>query len=714
MSLEMRSAMRRVLAAGLLIALAGCGGGGSSSTAPPASGAPPTSPVTPTVPVTPDVPATPSPVNCNNGAIGTPTNPAPTWFSYATTKSVPFTNVYSNCFTKANSLMGVFVSNGGIDIGIAGDENWSGFFPLALHYQQITPGTYTVNGSVMAGDRSPRDHSCGASSTTFTVTNVAYADGRIDVLDLTFSENCMAGGTLSGQLHYWAGDPTTAPGPKPIPANLWKPDASFVAPAGNYMYVEGSAGEPVSRGRNVTLTNNLYLEQRGGNEINFQAASSLDTWQARFTAPLPYTLIPVGYYGTFNGADNPVLGTLAVMTSLICSPPASGWFVVDSIHYSAINGEFQISDLDLRFEQVCTKGDTPLHGKIHWSATPPGAMTLTNQIPAFPAPVPFMPSLLPSGNVCQRAMSGIVTPPGTLGQTFVSLDSDAGDYIGQGTSYCYTLATANLPLTVTDSTINLVVAGDDNWTGTFTVPLTNGQIQPGTYKTGASWGGNGRGCGAEATSITISNATYVNGSLNVLDLNFHLRCYASTGDLNGVIHWWADDPTRWPGPATTGTQKLWKPMPAFVPPAGNYVYLEGTGGDYVSAGLSYLYTPEIKPITIQQWNLNAMTVRVGGLIPDWQINLQGSQDATRILPGLYKSGTSDSFNNPVTGRLSVSGLHRGCNSVVGWYIIDKITYSNATSPDQLTGLDARFEQYCLDFEGSSLTPLHGQIHWIAN
>lgn len=697
--------MRRVLAAVLFIALAGCGGGGgSSSTAPPVTGSPPTPPVTPIVP------ATPSPNSCNNGVIGTPTNPAPTWFSITTT----FGGDYSNCFTKANSLIGVLVSNGGIGLGISGDENWSGSFPLSLHYEQITPGTYTVNGALMGGDHSSRDHSCAASSATFIVTNVAYVDGTLDVLDLTFSETCNYGSnTLSGQLHYWAGDSTAAPGPKPIPANLWKPDASFVAPAGNYMYLEGSAGDPVSKGLNFVLTDNLYLEQRGGNEINFQAPSSSSNWQAWFKAPLPYALIPSGYYGTYNGAANPVLGTLSVMTYLACPVPASGWFTVDSIHYSATNGVFQISDLELRFEQVCTRGNTPLHGKIHWSTTPPGTMTLTNQIPAFTTPVPFMPSLLPTGNACQRAMSGIVTPPNTPGQTFVSLDSEVGDYIGQAGSYCYTLANANLPLTITDNTIKIAVGGDDYWTGTFAVPMTNGKIQPGNYQAGASWSGNARGCGVQASSITISNATYVNGNLNVLDLNFHLRCYASTGDLNGVIHWWANDPTRWPGPASTGNQNLWKPMPAFVAPAGNYVYLEGTGDDFVSGGLTYLYTPDIKPITLQQWDQNAFSVNVGAPhFPDWQINFQGSRAATRIQPGLYKNMTN--FDNPVTGTLRASGLHRGCNSSVGWYIIDKITYSSATSPDQLTGLDVRFEQYCLDFEGSSATPLHGQIHWTAN
>jgi hypothetical protein len=122
------------------------------------------------------------------------------------------------------------------------------------------------------------------------------------------------------------------------------------------------------------------------------------------------------------------------------------------------------------------------------------------------------------------------------------------------------------------------------------------------------------------------------------------------------------------------------------------------------------------PIAIQQMNRNAIGVLVGDPhFPDWEIDFQGSPASTRIQPGLYKDMKRWPFNNPVTGGLSASGLHRGCNMISGWYMVDKITYSNATSPDQLTSLDVRFEQYCLAFLGaSSLTPLHGQIHWVAN
>jgi hypothetical protein len=607
----------------------------------------------------------------------------------------------------------VYLSNAGVEFSFIGNEAWSASFPLTLHYEKITPGTYTVNTKLLAGN-----HSCNVSSATFTITNVAYIDGNLDVLDLTYNETCDFGGTISGQLHYWAEDPTTVPGPmNPIPSNLWQPEPSFVAPVGNYMYLEGSAGDPVSQGHNFVLTTNLYLSQRADNTITLQAPSSASAWQALFSAPLPYALIPVGYYGSFNGVANPVLGTLSVKTSLICSQ-ASGWFTVDSIHYTASNGVFQISDLELRFEQVCTKESTPLHGKIHWSSPPTSGVTLTKQMPASVTPIKVTPSSLPSDNACVRAMNGIVTPQGTPGQTFVALDSQPEDNIGRGISFCYTLANAQLPVSISNNAINISVAGDENWTGTFPVTVTNGQIQTGTYQTGSSWWGHSQGCVNDNynSAITITNATYVNGSLNVLDLNFQMHCENSAGGLNGVIHWWANDPTSWPGPVTAGNQNLWKPNPAFIPPAGNYVYLEGTGGDFISAGLTYLYTPDIMPIAIQQMNRNAIGVLVGDPhFPDWEIDFQGSPASTRIQPGLYKDMKRWPFNNPVTGGLSASGLHRGCNMISGWYMVDKITYSNATSPDQLTSLDVRFEQYCLAFLGaSSLTPLHGQIHWVAN
>ncbi|MES3025566.1 MAG: hypothetical protein V4857_28650 [Pseudomonadota bacterium] len=601
--------------------------------------------------------------------------------------------------------MGVFVSNAGIGLGIVGNEHWSGSFPLRLKYEQITPGTYVVDTKLLDGSIS-----CNATSATFTITNVAYVDGKLDVLDLTYNQTCTLGGTISGQLHYWAEDPTTAPAPtNPIPSNLWQPGPSFVAPSGNYMYLEGSAGDPISKGQNFLLTDNLFLSQHG-NTIEFQAPSSAYAWKAKFSAPIPYALIPVGYYGSFTGVANPVFGTLDVSTFLTCAVPASGWFTVDSIRYSATNGIFQIAELELRFEQVCSKGNTPLRGKIHWSA-PISGLTLTNQMPALATPIKIAPSTLPSGNACQRAMTGIVTPLGTPGQTFVALDSQLGDYLGQGGSYCYTLANAKLPVSIIDKTINITVAGDDSWNGAFPVTVINGQIQTGSYQAG-SWSGNGRGCSNLASKVNVTNATYVNGSLSALDLNFQMRCDASTEELNGVIHWWANDPTGWPGPATTGTENLWKPMPAFIPPAGNYVYLEGTGDDYISLGLAYLYTPAVKPIVFEQLHLNAIGITVGEKFsPAWQIYLQGSQALTRIQPGLYKNMTRYPFNNPVTGGLSASGLHRGCNNISGWYMIDKITYS---ATDQITELDARFEQYCLAYGASSLTPLHGQIHWVAN
>ena len=59
------------------------------------------------------------------------------------------------------------------------------------------------------------------------------------------------------------------------------------------------------------------------------------------------------------------------------------------------------------------------------------------------------------------------------------------------------------------------------------------------------------------------------------------------------------------------------------------------------------------------------------------------------------------FHNAVKGGLSWGGNGRGCNTLTGWFVIDKISYVNGNVKE----LDARFEQHC---EGGS-SALRGRI-----
>ena len=71
--------------------------------------------------------------------------------------------------------------------------------------------------------------------------------------------------------------------------------------------------------------------------------------------------------------------------------------------------------------------------------------------------------------------------------------------------------------------------------------------------------------------------------------------------------------------------------------------------------------------------------------------------------GYYANLTRAPFSAPAVGGLEWSGEGRGCNTLIGWAIIDKVTFVAGV----ITELDARFEQHC---EGGS-SALRAQIHW---
>ena len=78
---------------------------------------------------------------------------------------------------------------------------------------------------------------------------------------------------------------------------------------------------------------------------------------------------------------------------------------------------------------------------------------------------------------------------------------------------------------------------------------------------------------------------------------------------------------------------------------------------------------------------------------------------TPIKVGYYGDLRRFPFHNPIKGGLSWYGNGRGCNTLTGWFAVDKAIYTGTT----LTAIDIRFEQHC---EG--LVPaLRGAIHWTA-
>ena len=95
----------------------------------------------------------------------------------------------------------------------------------------------------------------------------------------------------------------------------------------------------------------------------------------------------------------------------------------------------------------------------------------------------------------------------------------------------------------------------------------------------------------------------------------------------------------------------------------------------------------------------------GGLhgFSGWNGNFLMPQSASTLSVGLYEGLQRYPFNNPVKGGLSWSGEGRGCNTLSGWFAVDKVSYSGTT----LQSLDLRFQQNC---EGG-VAALRGKLHW---
>jgi len=297
------------------------------------------------------------------------------------------------------------------------------------------------------------------------------------------------------------------------------------------------------------------------------------------------------------------------------------------------------------------------------------------------------------------------------GVTTITLNSDPGDYIGQGGSYVYTNANSLITTSPSGGHLYLQVDGDEKWRADFQLPSNYTELTPGTYTNltrypfhdkavgGLSWSGEGRGCNTLTGWIIINKATYVSGALTELDMQFAQYCSGGTAGLYGDIKWYADDTTVPPGPVTPIPEALWNPDPALLPATGNFVYLESDVGDYIGGGLTYSYNEPYDTISVSAFN-NRVTVGVGG----WTGNFVGMNTLDTLEVGYYGDLQRYPFNNPAKGGLSWYGNGRGCNKLSGWFAVDSVRYSGT----ELAEIQIRFEQHC---EGGD-PALNGIIKWV--
>lgn len=605
-------------------------------------------------------------------------------------------------YTNSTAVISVNAGSARLSVSVDGDENWNADFQAMNVISFIEAGyygdlrRYPFHNPVKGGlNWSGEGRGCNRLTGWFVVDNVTYNGNTLASIDLRFEQHCDGGPALNGAIHWDVNDNTGAPGPVvPPPAGLWAPAQGVTPVSGNYVYLESDLGDYIGAGQS-------YLYTPLDSVINVDAASAHltvsiqgdESWNGEFQAMNSLMRLEVGYYGNLQRFPfhNPVTGGLSWSGEGRGCNTLTGWFVVDSVTY---NGNTLMA-IDLRFEQHCEGNGPALNGEIHWDA---------NDTTSAPGPVVPPPTGLWSPTPGVTPASG----------NYVYLESQVGDWVGQGLNYLYTPLDTVFSVSTTGARLNVGVTGDESWNGNFQAMNSLSQLEVGYYgdlqrypfhnpvKGGLNWSGEGRGCNRLTGWFVVDSITYSGSTLTAIDLRFQQHCDGGPA-LNGEIHWDASDTTAAPGPVLPIPAGLWEPTPGITPTNSNYVYLESDFGDWVGGGANYLYTPADSIISVNAANAR-LTVDVNG-DEDWGGTFQAMNSISQLQVGYYGDLQRYPFHNPVKGGMSWSGEGRGCNTLTGWFVVDSITYSGST----LTAIDLRFQQHC---DGGPA--LNGEIHWDAS
>ena len=201
----------------------------------------------------------------------------------------------------------------------------------------------------------------------------------------------------------------------------------------------------------------------------------------------------------------------------------SGSVTIDTVRYDADS----LSALDMTFEQRCESLSPVLRGKVHWRAD--DAFTR--------GPVVPIPASLWQPNPAGLPTSG----------SYVFLQSDPGDPIGQGKSHLLRSSSAPILVNSNDGRFSVTVQG---FTGVFATMNSIGAVTYGYYPNvmlrdshnpvfgGMTWSADGiADCTSVAGWYAVDRIVYTERTVTSLDLRFEQRCNGLTPALRGAVHW---------------------------------------------------------------------------------------------------------------------------------------------------------------------------------
>lgn len=311
--------------------------------------------------------------------------------------------------------------------------------------------------------------------------------------------------------------------------------------------------------------------------------------------------------------------------------------------------------------------------------------------------------------------------------SYVYLQSDPTDEVGQGVTRLYT--PANAVLSVRHGTrsgafdwapfLGISVKGDQQWEGDFQVSRLLSQVQMGHYVRlkqyprhdpvfgGLSWSTEGRSCKLSSGWVAVDNIVLSGSRVQQVELRFEQVCHDSQGRLRGKVRWDAIDNAPASHPVTPIPTGLWTPPAGAMPATGNALYIESDPLEFIAEGRTALFTDDNTTIFHAGVSPAAnLLIWVSGDNNLMLGNFKPMAILTRLEPGIY-TNLPNYINHfdPTYGGFDLGGFSTNCHMSDTWVAIDNVSYDG----DRLTGLDMRFEQFCWN-EGEGM---RGALRWTA-
>jgi len=247
-----------------------------------------------------------------------------------------------------------------IEVEVHGEVCWKGFFQRLWTTEPIAEGFYAYQaereGIIEDFAWYKGYKACEVVSGWVVIDSLQYEDeNTVSALELRFEQYCRGRSfPLNGALRWLKSDHSVPP------SDLWQPPSAIQALPAPYLYLESQEGDLVGQGRNYTSTSQIRFLAWDREDMRvwnkgwfgyFKADSSVDvklytSFQSKRSLYKSFSDSELSW--SYNGS--------------ICKT-ASWWCSVDAVER---DGEGELREVRMRFEQHCNGTTAALHGALYW------------------------------------------------------------------------------------------------------------------------------------------------------------------------------------------------------------------------------------------------------------------------------------------------------------------------------------------------------------